>query len=148
MPTLNIEEISSSWSNDSIIDRTRLGEEALKSIILHAKYLELMMQCRQKLIKLRTSLELFRSQKIRYYQGTMTKEELDQLQWVQYQGLKPLKSEMLFVLSGDEDIINMTAKVQYYEALLAQLESIMVAVKNRDWAIRNFIEYEKHLSGA
>lgn len=144
---MNIEQINELWAADCSIDRNKLTEETLKSASLHQKYLELLMQCKGKLIKLASDYSELKDLKTRYYNGELTQEELTEHNLKQYQGLKPLKSTMSEKLDGDSDIIKIKLKIQYMENMQYQLESILQQIKGRDWSIRNHIEYIKFVAG-
>ena len=145
---MNIEEINEAWAQDSPIDRNNLTVETLRSPNLHQKYLGFLMQAKSKLIKLENDLAELRILKFRYYRGELTKEELDAHGWNQYQGLKPLKSDMNEFLESDADILKIKLRAKYIENMIYQLESIMKQISGRDWAIRNHIEHMKFVAGA
>jgi hypothetical protein len=144
---MNIEQINELWAADCGIDRNKLTEETLRSANLHQKYLELLMQCKSKLIKLSSDYLELKELKTRYYNGELTQEELQENNLKQYQGLKPLKSTMGEKLDGDSDIIKLKLKIQYMENMQYQLESILQQIKGRDWGIKNHIEYLKFVAG-
>jgi len=54
-----------------------------------------------------------RKLKFRYYRGELSKEELTELGWDQYLNNRPLKNEMDEVMTTDDDIIQITDKVEY-----------------------------------
>ena len=145
---MNIDFITEEWARDSAIDRNDLVAETLRTPQLHAKYLNLVMQCRGKLIKIQQDYNELRATKTRYYRGEMDKSELEELGWLQYQGLKPLKSDMDAVLSGDSDLNRVKLRIEYLETMQYQLESILQNIKGRDWGIKNHIEYTKFMAGS
>jgi hypothetical protein len=77
----------------------------------------------------------------------MTREELEEYGWNQYQGIKPLKNEMDEIINCDEDIIKATDKVEYIKAVLYQLEQIIRSLNGRAWEIKNAIEWTKFTNG-
>jgi hypothetical protein len=84
----------------------------------------------------------------RYYQGILSKEELEDYGWSQFQGLKPLKSDMQSKLDGDSELQKIRLKVQYIEAMHYQLESILNQIKGRDWSIKNHIQWQMFQAGS
>jgi len=142
-----VEEIDSMWSKDCKIDRNNLTEETIRSGILHQKYLNLLMSAKNKLIKLTNDYLVMKDLRTRYYLGELTKEELEQYGWPQYQGLKPLKSDMQSKLDTDSELLKIKLKIQYLENIQYQLESILQQIRNRDWAIKSHIEWLKYASG-
>lgn len=144
---MDIEQINTQWGIDSVIDNTNLAVETLRTAALHQKYLALLMRCKQKLIKYDSDLNQMRDLRSRYFQGTLSTDECRSHGWDQYQGLKPLRTDLQVKLDGDSEMITLRVKVQYIEAMHHQLESIMASIKGRDWAIKNWIEYHKFVSG-
>ena len=90
---------------------------------------------------------MLRQKKFRYYRGEMGKAELEENNWQQWQGVKPLKNEMNEFLEGDEDLNRITIKCEYLENMIQGVESIMSQIKARDWQIRNSIEWKKFIAG-
>jgi hypothetical protein len=77
----------------------------------------------------------------------MSREELTDLNWNQWQGVKPIKNEMDEFLKGDNDLNTMTVKIQYLETMVYMLESILGQIKARDWQIKTAVEWKKFLAG-
>jgi hypothetical protein len=144
---MKIEDITQQWSEDCVIDRNNLTLETLRTPNLHQKYLELLMQCKQKLIKYSSDYDSMKELRSRYYQGILSKEELEDYGWAQYQGLKPLKSDMQSKLDGDTELQRIRLKVQYIEAMIYQIESILHQIKGRDWVIKNHITWQMFQAG-
>jgi hypothetical protein len=135
------------WAEDCNINRNKIAEESLNTAKLHQKYLTLLLQIKTKMLKTEMDFNTLKLDKYRYFRGEMTKEELAERGWVQYQGLKPLKSDMEFVLEHDTEVGKMNIKIQYMRNMVYQLESILNSIKGRDWAIRNHIEWQKFQAG-
>ena len=144
---MNTEDISALWAEDSIIDRKNLASETLRSSVLHQKYLALLMQCKGRAMRLQHDYATMKEFKVRYFNGEVNKDELASLGLNQYQGLRPLKTDMATKLDGDQDLQKIKMKMQYSADLMYQLESILHAIKGRDWGIRNHIENQKFEAG-
>lgn len=135
------------WAIDCVVDRDDLTNATLQSSLLHAKYLAMLMQVKARMIKLGADAAQMKAFKTRYYNGEVTKTELDELDLSQYQGLRPLKADMVTKLDGDPDVSQIKMKIQYSESLVYQLESILHSIKGRDWAVRNFIQWKMFEAG-
>jgi hypothetical protein len=85
--------------------------------------------------------------KQRYYNGELTKEELDKYGYSQYLFSKPLKSQMDALLDGDPDLQELQEKALYVEGLVQACEMIMKDIGNRYYLFRSMVDYEKFLSG-
>jgi hypothetical protein len=145
---MNIEQITQEWAQDCRIDRNNLTLETLRTPNLHQKYLDMLMQCKQKLLKLSVDYDSMKELRSRYYQGLLSKEELEERGWSQWQGLKPLKSDMGTKLDGDSELSKIRLKVQYMETMHYQLESILGQIKGRDWTIKNHITWLQFQAGS
>lgn len=144
---MNIEELQNQWDIDCNIDENHLGTEAIETPKLHAKYLRLLIQIKLKHAKLQADIAVLRKTKFRYYRGELSREELSTLNWDQWQGIKPLKNEMEEFLDGDSDLTSAGIKLQYLNTMLYTLESIMTALKARDWQIKTSLDHKKFLAG-
>ena len=142
-----VEQIDAMWAKDCVIDRNNLTEETIKTALLHQKYLSMMMEVRNKLIKYNHDYLQMKELRSRYYLGELTKDELEQNGWMQYQGLKPLKSDMQTKLETDSELLKLKIKIQYLENIQYQLENILNQIKGRDWALKNHIEWLKFQAG-
>lgn len=144
---MTIEEIHEMWAVDAEIDDNYLGETTTATPKLHAKYLKLLMNTKLKHTKLQSDHNILRKQKFRFYRGELSRDELSDLGWEQWQGVKPLKNEMDEFLQGDEDLNKIKVRIQYLEAMIYQLESIMAQIKARDWQIKTAVEWKRFLAG-
>lgn len=144
---MNLEELHSAWELDCKIDDTHLDTESIRTPNIHSKYLRILMGYKMKLSALQTEYNVLRQKKFRYYRGEMGKTELEENTWPQWQGVKPLKSEMNEFLEGDADLNRITIKCEYLQNMIQGVESIMNQVKARDWQIRNSIEWKKFIAG-
>lgn len=144
---MDIEQINDEWAKDCSIDRNNLTVETLQTANLHQKYLSYLTTCKGKLIKLANDYAQMKELKTRYYNGELNQEELYANNLKQYQGLKPLKSDMANKLDGDPDLLRIKLKIQYMENMQYQLESILQQIRGRDWAIKNHISWLQFSAG-
>jgi hypothetical protein len=78
----------------------------------------------------------------------MSREELEDEGWSQWQGTKPLKNEMDEFLSFDSDLIALLDRIEYFKTVLYQLEQIIRSLNSRTWDIKNAIEWLKWSNGS
>jgi len=142
-----LDEITALWDVDSTIDSTHLDDESVKTAKLHAKYISLLMNTKLRYSKTKVDVNTLRKNKFRYYRGELSKQELTELGWEQWQYTKPLKNEMDEFLKGDSDITAMDLKLEYLTATIYLLESILKSISDRTWSIRNCISYKTFLAG-
>lgn len=144
---MNIEQLQEMWDADCEIDEHHLGEQSTATPKLHAKYVKILVQVKLKHTKLTADYNLMRKNKFRYFRGEMSREELKENNWDQWQGVKPLKNEMDEFLTGDNDLNQLEVKIKYLETMIYFLESILGQIKARDWQIKTHVEWKKFLAG-
>jgi hypothetical protein len=144
---MKLNEIQENWADDCRIDETNLGSESARTPKLHAKYLNVLSNIRLQSRKAESSYLKTRRLKYRYYRGEMSRDELDELGWPQWQGVKPIKNEMDEFLSTDDDLITLQDKLEYLKTVQYQLESILKSIGSRTWDIKSSIEWHKFTNG-
>ena len=144
---MKLSEIQDMWSKDAKVNELDLGKSSIQIAELHAKYLNILSNTKLQLRKCEGDYLRLRRTKFKYYRGEMTREELEELGWNQFQGLKPLKNEVEDIVNCDEDIIRCVDKVEYMKAMLYQLEQIIRSLNGRGWEIKNAIEWTKFTNG-
>ena len=144
---LQLTELQDLWTADSTIDETNLGKFSANVPLLHAKYLSHLCQAKLQHRMMMAKFLRLRRDKTKYFKGEMTREELTERGWQQYQGIKPLKSEMNEKLQLDEDLIVHEDKVVYLETVVMFLESVMKSINSRTWDIKNCIAWSQLQAG-
>lgn len=145
---MKFEDIIGMWESDSVIDDDHLDKESVRTPNLHAKYLNWLIQYKLKIAQAEKDYKTLRTKKFRYYRGEMSRDELNELGWEQWQGVKPLKNEMEEFLEGDVDLADHELKLEYLKSVYQYLDSVMSQLKSRDWQIRNSIQWKQFISGA
>lgn len=144
---MTLDEVLEMWDDDCKINDDHLDRESVTTAKLHSKYLRILMQHKVKAAALAVEYNNLRQRKFRWYRGEMSRDELKDLQWDQWQGVKPLKNEMDEFLTGDYDLNKINAKLEYIKCMTEAIESILNQIKARDWQIRNAIEFKKFVAG-
>jgi hypothetical protein len=144
---MTIDEIYDMWATDSEIDENYLGETTVATPKLHAKYVKMLVNTKLKHTKYSSDYNIMRKNKFRYYRGELSRQELQDFGWEQWQGVKPLKNEMDEFLKGDSDLNTLQVKIDYLESMIYLLESILSQIKARDWQIKTAVEWKKFLAG-
>lgn len=144
---MSLDDVLVMWEADSNIDDNHLGEASTTTAKLHAKYLKILVDAKLRKTKLDLDLSTLRKTKFRYYRGELSKQELDDLGWDQWQYNKPLKAEMDEFLKGDEGIVKIQTRVDYLDTVVYALESIMSQIKARDFQLSNGIKWKQFLAG-
>jgi Recombination, repair and ssDNA binding protein UvsY len=144
---MTLDELQQMWEKDCEIDDNYLGENSTATPKLHAKYVKLLVNTKLKHTKLQADYALLRKNKFRYYRGELSRDELTDLGWQQWQGVKPLKNEMDEFLQGDSELVTLKIKIDYLETMIYFLESVLGQIKARDWQIKTAVEWKKFLAG-
>lgn len=144
---MKLTELQEEWAIDCKIDETDLGKESSRTPKLHSKYLSLLTNTKLQLRKAESDYLKLRRVKWKYYRGEMTQDELNTFKWDQWQGIKPIKSEMDEFLATDDDLITLQDKIEYFKTVHYQLESIMKSLGSRTWDIKGSIEWTKFTNG-
>lgn len=144
---MKLSEIQEQWEQDSRIDETNLGRESVRVPTLHAKYLSFLSKTKLQYRKAESDYYNTRRKKYRYYRGEMTREELEEEGWQQFQGNKPLKNEMDEFLQCDEHLILLQDKMEYFKTVTYTLEQIIRSINSRTWDIKSAIEWTKFTNG-
>lgn len=134
----DIDNIVTEWEIDAKYDVLHMDNEALRTCQLHSKYLRLLVGYKKKKTGLKIRLNETKQQKTRYYNGEMSLEEVKQLNLEQYQGNKPLKSQMEQLLAADPDVNRILMQFEAVDDIIETLESIISIIKSRDFQIKNW----------
>lgn len=134
----DIDNIVTEWETDAKYDVLHMDNEALRTCQLHSKYLRLLVGYKKKKTGLKIRLNETKQQKTRYYNGEMSLEEVKQLNLEQYQGNKPLKSQMEQLLAADPDVNRILMQFEAVDDIIETLESTISIIKSRDFQIKNW----------
>lgn len=144
---MNFDELKKLVSRDMEIDETQLDLESLKIPQLHNKYLNFLHEERFKLKKMQFDSFDLRRRKWEYYTGKMSEEDLEKNGWEPFD-LKILKADLDLYIDSDREIVEQKQKITYQEEKVFYLESVIKEINQRNWEIRNAIEWRKFVSGS
>lgn len=134
---MNLELIESMWAKDSQLDDEKLDHDSLAIPRRHAKYLQLLNQ----VTLLRDQHELKLKSLYRdlweYYTGKSEKPF----------HIKLLKQDVGIYIDSDESWQKAQLKLRYYNQMVDALKSILTAINNQSFQIKNAIEFAKLLKG-
>ena len=107
---MDLEDIKKEYKKDCTLDRMELGEEALKTNELHAKYLELYSDAEEELVELENQeVKLYKDKKEFYVLGP-TKEQVE-LGWELPPRGKIIKSEVDTYIKADKQMREIKVKI-------------------------------------
>jgi hypothetical protein len=136
------------WKIDATINETQLSQEITRTPMLHAKYLEIYMYAKAKLISAEKKFNTTKWIKRKYFRGELEKHELVERGWSQWGGLKPSNSELNDLFESDRDLNELDEKVKYYKSFVSGVEFVLKNISQRDWGIKTLLEHQKFMAGA
>ena len=148
---MNIEQVLEMWKEDSIIDDLKLDDTTIRMARIHSKYLELITIAKIRRKKKDLDYKTLLKNKWLYYNGKLSKEEIDIYKWEYdpFGGLnKPLKGDMNYYYNSDIDIQKAQAALEYDKVLIETLEEIMSTIRWRHQNIGNIIKWRSFEAGA
>ena len=61
--------------------------------------------------------------------------------------IKVLKTDLGMYINADEEIIELQAKISYYEIVIKYVDGVIKSIDNRGWDIRNTQDWKKFEAG-
>ena len=140
---MDLSELQSEVDRDIKIDDTELDIESIRTPQLHNKYLKHYTKYSLQLRKVRDDYKSLHRLKWEFYTG---KADPSVYQAEPFD-LKILKSDVGIYLDADKDLQELGQKEAYLEVVVNYLEKVLREINNRNWTIRNTIEWKKFLHG-
>ena len=143
---MNMKKLMESWEKDSKYDETELGEASTNIPRIHSKYLNTFLAEKLNLKRIQQKMNKLKLALVEYYSGDADEDDLEKLGYQQFYKRVDKKDLQLYIEANDEyqdleiELSNQTEKVSY-------LESILKSIGNRNWEIRNAIEWNRFTSG-
>ena len=140
---MDLEALQNQVDIDLKIDDTELDLESIRTPQLHNKYLKLFTKYSLQLKKVKDDYDGLYKFKWEYYTGKSTMEV--------YQAepfdLKVLKADVHIYLNADAELQKLGQRQEYLNIIVVYLERVLREINNRNWNIRNTIEWKKFLHG-
>lgn len=143
---MNIQQIKEMADIDLKIDGTELAEESIRIPQLHGKYLNIYHDESLVLRKYEMDFQVLRKQKWEYYNGKLSQDELKELGWEPFDH-RILRNDLDYYLESDADLLKLQSKLGAQKAKVDYLDSIIKGINNRQWIIRNAVDFLKFKSG-
>tara|TARA_Y100001938_G_scaffold148753_1_gene233387 strand:+ start:714 stop:1145 length:432 start_codon:yes stop_codon:yes gene_type:complete len=142
---MNLSEIQDQVKRDLRINDLELDIESLRIPSLHTKYLQLLTENSLKLKKVNAELAVLKRNKWIYYTGKASEDVYKE------KGDFPLKlktkDEERTFIDADEEIQKKKSEVEYYETAVEYLQEIVKQIGQRNFQIKNAIEWRKFEAG-
>jgi hypothetical protein len=141
---MNLDEIQEMWQRDSVIDPDNLHDESLKIPQLHSKYYTLYNTITLLREKARETYNRVRLERYNYYTGKATAEVYAEEPFP-YKVRE--KDAIQRYMDADERICKVDLKIRYYDIMLKFLEEVIKMISQRNYQIKNSIEWHKFTAG-
>lgn len=139
----SLEEYKEAWKKDCKIDDVYLADEALNVPKLHAKYLDYYSAEKNILTNLYGQYYKVFKERREYYSGKATSEVYKE----EPLDLKVMKSELPHYLDSDEKLQKYKKALEKQKTKIEYLESVLDQIRQRNWHIRNAIDWKKFTMG-
>lgn len=143
---MTLDQILDEWRKDSKIDTTNFDSESIKIPELHSKYLKIYYDERKKLKGYEYKHKELYRQKYEYYHGRLSEQELEELGWEPFMK-RLMKNEVDTYIHSDKDIIQLNARIENQIEKNDCIENIMKNINQRNFQIKNAIEWKKFTQG-
>ncbi len=134
------------WEKDSRISDD-LTLESLKIPQLHSKWMKFLMREKNELVIIQRAYYKMKRLRWEYYNGTIDHNVLDKMGWEPFLQ-KILKPDLPMWLDSDKELGELKDQRTRKEQLISSLEQIIKQITERQWTIKNAIEWRKFEMGA
>ena len=139
-----LEELKNEAREDLAITRLEnLDQESYKNQTIKPKWLEY--KTRYELLKTQAHIKytkLYRD-KWEYYGGKADAKVYAAKPF----DIKVLKTDLGMYINADDQIVELQAKISYYEIIIKYIDGIIKSIDNRGWDIRNAQDWKKFEAG-
>ena len=134
---MNLETLNDMWAKDAPLDDEKLDNDSLSIPKLHAKYLRLYNSFVT--LKDQAELDVKRTYRDRweYYTGKSEKPF----------PMKLIKTDVAIYLEADQEYQKSVLKAKYLNQMVDAIKTILSAINNRSFHIKNAVEFAKFLKG-
>ena len=141
---VDLETLQKMWREDAVIDIDNLHTESLKIPTLYSKYFDLynnIMLLRKRAEQQRKNI---RHERYEYYSGKADPEV-----YIKDPFPKKIrdKDTMNKYLDSDKKLSEVSLKIEYYDTMLRFIEDVLKMIHQRNYQVKNAIEYQKFMSG-
>ena len=141
---MNLDEIQEMWQRDAVIDPDNLHDESLKIPQLHAKYYTIYNTITLLREKARETYSKVRLERYNYYTGKAPAEVYEEDPFpYKVRDKEALQRH----LDADERLNKIDLKIRYYDIMLKFLEEVIKMISNRNYSIKNAIDWNRFQAG-
>jgi hypothetical protein len=143
---MKIEAIMEEWEKDSDIDKTELGDAALKLAKLHHKYYRFLVNEKMIVKTYESDMHVLKLDKYEFFTQGPNEETVKKGWTLPAKGLI-LKADIPMYMSADQEIINLSLRIGLQEEKIQALESIIRTLNSMGYNIKAAIDFQKFING-
>lgn len=148
MAGTTITDLENEWDVDCKIDRTEPSIELEKLPKVRAKYLRYWNNHCLKLISLDKKFKELEQFKTDYYSGDLNNpEDLAKYNIAPYPKATSNKFEIAKLVTRDPEMVDLQTKIAVQKHIVKLCENILGDLKDRNYALRAIVDYEKFARG-
>lgn len=127
-------------------DEINLDKVSLQIPKLHYKWKSLLVHEKKMYLQLENDYNTLLKLKWEYYTGKISPEDLKTRGWEPFH-LKILRQDIDLYLKSDSDLIKLKSLLENQSIKIDYIDSFIKEIMQRQWTIKNAIEYRKFMSG-
>ena len=140
---MTLEQIMDMSAKDIKLDDISLDTESLRTPLLFDKYLKFYTLLKKQLNQIQKKYNKLKREKTIYYTGRAEKSTYDENPL----DIKILKNELDIFIDGDGDMIEIQNEIDDIQVKFDYIDRCMKNILERQWHIKNVIEWRKFTSG-
>jgi hypothetical protein len=134
------------WERDAVIDKAAPNETCADNSKLHAKYLKILARHSININESEQEYLDMRRLRTAFYEGTLTKAELDSQGWTQYLGKAPkVNAQRDQLLESDPFLMEIKKRQKVYAQIVDTCERILKEIHGREFMIPAFMNWEMRI---
>lgn len=145
MKATPLNELVEQWKADAAINKIDPDKDLLVIPNLHAKYCAQLVAHSMEKRKQERDLVKIKRIKWKYYDGKMSKEELEKLGWEPFQFV--LKSQIGTFIDSDDDVLKQQILVDQHEEAVDFCKLVVKQLNDRTYQIRAYLDHIKYTIG-
>jgi hypothetical protein len=142
---MKLSDILDLWKADAVIDDTAVDLESIKIPKLHEKYLRILSIERQVFKSLELEYNKLLLLKTEYYTQGPFGDEPEH--WKMPRSGRIIKKDLEVYLNADEDLSPIATRVSLQNYKIQEIERIIKSISDRNYLLKNVIEWKKFLAG-
>jgi len=144
---MKLDDLHKLWEKEQTLDLSQPDQIIRDTPLAHARWWHYYTDERQRYNAIKQEHDKLKLLKLSWYNGRMDEAERIALKWEQ-QPLKLLKTEIEDYLNADPELTVLVDKLELQQLKLKFLEDCIKALNNRNFAVKNYLEWLRFSNGS